>query len=284
MGDRGVRSQLWWRLAGWWDGRLCQASGTVFWQEPVSGQENQLTLASYQVWDPLRTVFFRSWRLLWIRACDCVNTPARTQLSLLKTVRKASLHKAEITNEVNSRWELIYREPFWIFLGRQEAAGELCIDERRTAIFQEDDPGRSQFKMPASHTAMSARKLFWGLVCKAPWTPRSNSSIKRKDGATEPCNWIPSAVSAVPAQTVPAQLQSRPQEGSLTRSCPKHCGRISSLRLGNDQHSHSLLGNSLDWEKVHSTQARATSKPDAKLQTWNVFKSTNRTKLWWSYR
>lgn len=141
---------------------------------------------------PLRTVFFRSWRLLWIRACDCVNTPARTQLSLLKTVRKASLHKAEITNEVNSRWELIYREPFWIFLGRQEAAGELCIDERRTAIFQEDDPGCSQFKMPASHTAMSARKLFWGLVCKAPWTPRIYSSIKRKDGATEPCNWIPS--------------------------------------------------------------------------------------------
>lgn len=179
-----------------------------------------------------------------------MNTPARTQLSLLKTVRKASLHKAEITNEVSSRWELICREPFWIFLGRQEAAGELCIDERRTAIFQEDDPGRSQPKMPASHTAMSARKLFWDLVCKAPWTPRIYSSIKRKDGATESCNWIPSAVSAVPAQTVPAQLQSWPQEGSLTRSCPKHCGRIHSLRLGNDQHSHSLLGNSLDWKRI----------------------------------
>lgn len=130
------------------------------------------------------------------------------------------------------------------------------------------------------NVSQEALLKFWDLICEAPWTSRSNSSIKRKNGATEPSNWIPSAVSTVPAKTVRAQLQRRPQEGSLTRSCPKHSGRRHSLRLGNDQPLHSLLGNSLNWEKVHSMQATS----DAKLRTWNLFKSTSRTKLWWNYR
>lgn len=174
MGDRGVSCDGIWQVDG--------VAGCVRQVAQCSDRNQCQDKKISSRWlipslGPLRTVFFRSWRLLCIRTCDRMNTPARTQLSLPKTVRKASLHKAEITNEVNSRWELIYRETFWSFHGRQEAAGELCIDERRMATFQEDDPGRSQFKMPASHTAMSVRKLVWGLVCKAPWTPRSNSSI-----------------------------------------------------------------------------------------------------------
>lgn len=105
MGDGRQRSQE----------STVMASGRLMGWQVVSGKWHSVLtgtsvrtrksahVGSYQVWDPLRTVFFRSWRLLWIRACDCVDTSARTQLSLLKTVRKASLHKAEITNEVNSR-------------------------------------------------------------------------------------------------------------------------------------------------------------------------------------